>query len=82
MPSPRGSPDNPMAARHPTCQVTAQALHYDWRITGVDEIRLLVNPAPVGLQPSDPPHFEYSSLTAPMIVCDLIQPAGDAPPPG
>lgn len=68
-----------MAARYPACQVTAQALHYDWRITGVDEIRLLVNTTSVGLQPSDPPLFEYASLSAPMVVCDLIYSPPETP---
>jgi shikimate dehydrogenase len=62
-----------VAARHPAgCQVTAQPLHPIWRIPEVAEIRLLVNTTSVGLQSSDPPLFDYASLSAPIVVCDLI----------
>jgi shikimate dehydrogenase len=60
------------AARHPGCAVTAHPLHHNWRITEVSEIRLLVNTTSVGLQPGDPPLFDYASLSAPIAVCDLI----------
>jgi shikimate dehydrogenase len=61
-----------VAARHPGCQVTAQPLHLGSKITEVAEIRLLVNTTSVGLQPNDPPLFDYASLSAPIVVCDLI----------
>lgn len=68
-----------VATGHPTCQVAAQPLHYGWRTTEVDEIRFLVNTTSVGRQPSDPPLFEYSSLTAPMILYDLIYSPPETP---
>lgn len=61
-----------VAVRHPGCQVTAQPLHLNSKITEVAEIRLLVNTTSVGLQPNDPPLFDYASLSAPIVVCDLI----------
>ncbi|MBI2458782.1 MAG: hypothetical protein HYV46_21960, partial [candidate division NC10 bacterium] len=64
--------NHPMAARYPACQVTAQALHSDWRTTEMAEIRLLVDTTSVGLQPGDPQRFEYASLSTPMVVRDLI----------
>lgn len=63
---------NLVAAYHPDCQVTVQPLHSRWRITEVAEIRLLVNTTPAGLQPTDPLLFDYASLSAPIVVCDLI----------
>ena len=36
------------------------------------EIRLLVNTTPAGLHPTDPLLFDYASLSAPIVVCDLI----------
>lgn len=61
-----------VTARHPGCEVTAHPLHSSWRITEAAEIRLVVNTTSVGLQPSDPPLFEYASISAPIAVCDLI----------
>lgn len=61
-----------VTARYPGCQVTAQPLRADWRITDAAEIRLVINTTSVGLQASDPPLFEYASLSAPIAVCDLI----------
>jgi shikimate dehydrogenase len=61
-----------VAAYYPECQVTAQPLHSTWRIDEVAEIRLLVNTTSAGLQPTDPLLFDYASLSAPTVVCDLI----------
>lgn len=61
-----------VAMRHPDCEVTAQPLHETWTISEVAGIRLLVNATSVGLQSNDPPLFEYASLSAPTVVCDLI----------
>jgi shikimate dehydrogenase len=61
-----------VTARYPECQVTAHPLHNGWRITHVAEIRLLVNTTSVGLQPSDPPLFDYAGLSAAIMACDLI----------
>lgn len=61
-----------VTAQYPGCQVAAQPLHSTWRIADVAEIRLLVNTTSVGLQPSDPPLFDYASLSAATMVCDLI----------
>jgi len=68
-----------VAARHPGCQVTARPLRDTWRITEVAEIRLLVNTTSVGLQPNDPPLFDYASLYAPIVVCDLIYNPAETP---
>ncbi len=61
-----------VAARIPGCEVTAHLLHDRWRITEVAGIRLVVNTTSVGLQPNDPPLFDYASLSASIAVCDLI----------
>lgn len=61
-----------VTAQYPSCQVAAQPLHNTWRITDMAEIRLLINTTSVGLQPSDPPLFDYASLSAATMVCDLI----------
>jgi shikimate dehydrogenase len=61
-----------VAGHHPNCQVTAQPLHDRWRISEVAEIRLLVNTTLVGLQQNAQPLFDYSSLSAPIMVFDLI----------
>lgn len=63
---------NLVAAHYPGCQVTARPLHGDWKVSQVAEIRLVVNTTPVGLQPSDPPLFDYASLSGAIAVCDLI----------
>jgi shikimate dehydrogenase len=68
-----------VTARYRECQVTAHPLHKDWRITHVAEIRLLVNTTSVGLQPSDPPLFDYASLSAAIMVCDLIYNSPETP---
>jgi len=61
-----------VAVRYPACEVTVQALHSAWRVTELPEIRLLVNTTSVGLHSSDPPLFDYASLPAQIMVCDLI----------
>jgi shikimate dehydrogenase len=61
-----------VASRYPACEVTAQALHPGWQVGDVPEIRLLVHTTSVGLHASDPPLFAYSSLSAQVMVCDLI----------
>jgi shikimate dehydrogenase len=68
-----------VAGCHSGCQVTAQPLHNTWRISEVAEIRLLVNTTSVGLRPSDPILFDYASLSAPIVVCDLIYNPPDTP---
>jgi shikimate dehydrogenase len=61
-----------VASRYPACEVAAQALHPQWQVGEVPEIRLLVNTTSIGLHSSDPPLFAYSSLSAQIMVCDLI----------
>jgi len=61
-----------VAARYPACEVAAQALQPRWQVSEVPEIRLLVNTTSVGLHSSDPLLFAYSSLSAQIMVCDLI----------
>jgi len=61
-----------VASRHPACRVTAQLLHREWKIGGTADIHLLINTTSVGLHASDPPLFDYASLSAPILVCDLI----------
>lgn len=61
-----------VAARIPGCEVSAQALHDSWKVPEMAEIRLVVNTTSVGLQPNDPPLFDYASLSASIAVCDLI----------
>ncbi|MFI5341155.1 MAG: hypothetical protein ACHQ7N_15130 [Candidatus Methylomirabilales bacterium] len=61
-----------VVVRHLACQVTVQPLHDSWRITELAEIRLLVYTTSVGLQPSDPLFFDYASLSAAIVVCDLV----------
>jgi shikimate dehydrogenase len=61
-----------VAARSPACEVTAQALHPGWQVSQVPEIRLVVNTTSVGLHASDPLLFDYASLSAQTMVCDLI----------
>jgi shikimate dehydrogenase len=61
-----------VAARFPGCEATAYALHPEWQVNAVPEIRLLVNTTSVGLHASDPPLFDYTSLSDQTMVCDLI----------
>jgi shikimate dehydrogenase len=61
-----------VASRYPGCVVTAQALHPRWQVSELPEIQLLVNTTSVGLHSSDPLLFAYSSLSAQIMVCDLI----------
>jgi len=61
-----------VAARSPDCEVTAQALQPEWQVSEVPEIRLVVNTSSVGLHASDPALFDYTSLSAQTMVCDLI----------
>lgn len=68
-----------VAAHYPDCQVTAQPLHLGWKVSEVPEIRLVVNTTSVGLQPSDPPLFDYASLSEAIAVCDLIYNPAETP---
>jgi len=61
-----------VASRHPACRVTVQLLRQERKITDIADVRLLVNTTSVGLYASDPPLFDYASLSAPILVCDLI----------
>jgi shikimate dehydrogenase len=62
-----------------TCEVSAQTLHPHWRVPEVAGIRLLINTTSVGLHSNDPPLFDYASLSAETLVCDLIYSPPETP---
>jgi len=61
-----------VASRHPACRVTVQFLQQHQKISHMADICLLVNTTSVGLHATDPPLFDYASLSTPILVCDLI----------
>ena len=66
-------------SRHPACRVTVQRLRRERKIGDVGDVRLVVNTTSVGLHTTDPPLFDYASLSAPMLVCDLIYSPPETP---